>query len=305
MKTYPSGTQHEINFETQRAVIVEVGGGIRSYDDGARAVLDPYPAEAMCDGAHGTPLVPWPNRLKDGKYRFGDNEFQVAITEPSKNNAIHGFLRWSNWQVVERRANHVTMGNRIYPQTGYPFMVELQITYSLGPQGLEVTLLASNIGDAPCPFGAGQHPYLSPGIGYIDECLLTVGAQTMLVTDERQIPTGTTDVTGTAFDFRSGKKLGALQIDTAFGDLIRDENGLAWITLLGPDGLQSSIWVDQTYKYLEVFTGDTLADSRKRVGLGAEPMTCPPNAFQSGNDLITLQPGSQTAFKWGAKLVKP
>jgi len=64
----PSGQQHEINWAGQHATIVEVGGGIRRYEVGDRAVLDPYRADAMCDGAHGAPLIPWPNRLADGRW---------------------------------------------------------------------------------------------------------------------------------------------------------------------------------------------------------------------------------------------
>ena len=90
----PSGKQYEIRFGDQRATIVEVGGGVRAYAVAGRPVLDPYPEEAMCDGAHGAPLIPWPNRLGDGRYRFDGVDYQVALSEPGKCNAIHGFLRW-------------------------------------------------------------------------------------------------------------------------------------------------------------------------------------------------------------------
>ena len=66
----PSGRQFEISAGDQHATIVEVGGGIRSYRAGDRDVLQPYPPGQMCDGAHGAPLIPWPNRLADGRYRF-------------------------------------------------------------------------------------------------------------------------------------------------------------------------------------------------------------------------------------------
>ena len=79
----PSGRQFEISAGDQHATIVEVGGGIRSYRAGDRDVLQPYPPGQMCDGAHGTPLIPWPNRLADGRYRFGGTDHQVALTEPS------------------------------------------------------------------------------------------------------------------------------------------------------------------------------------------------------------------------------
>jgi aldose 1-epimerase len=64
----PSGEQFEIRHGQQRLTVVEVGGGIREYVVGDRSVLDPYPIDAVCDGEHGTPLIPWPNRLADGAY---------------------------------------------------------------------------------------------------------------------------------------------------------------------------------------------------------------------------------------------
>ena len=109
MPVRPSGEQFEIAHRDQRATIVEVGGGVREYVAGRRAVLDPYPREAMCDGAHGAPLIPWPNRLADGRYAFDGTEYQLALTEPERGNAIHGLLRWRNWQAIERSADWVTV----------------------------------------------------------------------------------------------------------------------------------------------------------------------------------------------------
>ena len=67
MASVPSGEQFEIVHGEHRATIVEVGGGVREYAVGDRQVLDPYARDAMCDGAHGAPLIPWPNRLADGR----------------------------------------------------------------------------------------------------------------------------------------------------------------------------------------------------------------------------------------------
>jgi aldose 1-epimerase len=45
--TSPTGAQFEIAFGDQRAVAVEVGGGLRSYSAGGRDLLDGYPVGAM------------------------------------------------------------------------------------------------------------------------------------------------------------------------------------------------------------------------------------------------------------------
>ncbi|MGH3512947.1 MAG: aldose 1-epimerase family protein [Pseudonocardiaceae bacterium] len=303
MSIPPSGRQYEIQHGEQVAVVVEVGGGVREYRVGERAVLDPYPLGAMCDGAHGAPLVPWPNRLADGRYRFDGVDYQVAITEPEKSNAIHGFLRWRSWDAVREVPNRVTMGTRLHPLTGYPFLLEVEVDYLLDDDGLTVTTTATNRGERSCPYGAGQHPYLSPGSGVIDEAVLSFTAGKRIVTDPtRQLPTGTEPVAGGRFDFSEPRRLGELRIDFAFTDLARDEAGRAWVRLDGPDGRCAQLWVDGTYPIIELYTGDTLSPDRRRLGLGAEPMTCPPNAFQSGQGVRRLAPGEAVTTRWGAWL---
>lgn len=301
--TPPSGAQFEIRHGEQRATIVEVGGGVRSYQVGSRAVLDPYPLEAMCDGAHGTPLIPWPNRLADGAYSFDGVAHRVALTEPDKHNAIHGFLRWRPWRCVTHEEDRVVMGARIYPLMGYPFILEVAVDYSLGPDGLLAATTATNLGDTSCPYGVGQHPYLSPGSGLIDNCTLHLDARTRILTDnERQLPTGSESVEGGAYDFRSPRRLGELKIDAAFTDLARDGDRRAWARLGAPDGTSAELWVDEHYPFIEIYTGDTLSPSRRRLGMGTEPMTCPPNAFASGEGVIRLDPGESVTTTWGARL---
>ncbi len=299
----PSGRQVQLSFGDQRATVVEVGGGVREYRVGDRNVLDPYPLDAMCDGAHGTPLIPWPNRLADGRYSFEGTDYQVAITEPDKHNAIHGFLRWRPWLVLDEGESSVVMGTTLYPLQGWPFTLEVAVSYSLGEDGLTVRTTATNRGRQACPYGCGQHPYLSPGQGHIDDATLELDASTRIVTDDvRQLPTGTEPVEGTAFDFRRGRQLGGQQVDFAFTDLARDGEGRAWARLTGTDGRRAEIWVDSSFPIIEIYTGDTLAPERRRLGLGCEPMTCPPNAFQSGEGVIRLEPGQTVTTSWGARL---
>ena len=303
MTRAPSGEQYEIAHGDQRATIVEVGGGVREYTVAGRPVLDPYPASKMCDGAHGTVLVPWPNRLADGRYRFDGVDHQVALTEPSKANAIHGFLRWRSWRASARTSSRVVMSTTLYPMMGYPFCLDVSVAYDLGDDGLRVATTATNLGDTPCPYGCGQHPYLSPGTGLIDGCTLKLEARTRVLTDnDRQLPTGREPVAGTAFDFSAGKRLGDQKIDFPFTDLARDDAGRAWVRLSAPGGSVVELWVDEHYPIVELYTGDTLRPERRRRGLGTEPMTCPPNAFQSGLGLIRLEAGQSLTTTWGVRL---
>jgi aldose 1-epimerase len=303
MRVPPSGEQFEIADGDQRATIVEVGGGVREYLVAGRQVLDPYPLDAVCDGAHGAPLIPWPNRLADGRYSVDGEQYQLALTEPERHNAIHGLLRWRNWELFERSDATVVAETRLHPLTGWPFTLDVSVTYTLDDSGLSVETLATNLGDRPCPFGAGQHPYLYAGGGPIDDCTVELGAAVRIMTDpERGLPVGSEPVTETAFDFRSPRRVGELEVDHPFAELERDGDGLAWVRLGRPDGATAELWADRAYPYIQLYTGDTLAPERRRISLAAEPMTCPPNALQTGEGIVWLEPGESHAGRWGARL---
>ena len=299
----PSGGQYEISFGDQQATIVEVGGGVRRYVAGARAVLDPYEFGEICDGVHGAPLIPWPNRLADGRYRFDDVDYQVALTEPEKANAIHGFLHWRNWVVQAHEAADVVMATVLYPLSGYPFTIDVSVGYHLDADGLTVTTTATNIGRTPAPWACGAHPYLSPGDGLLDEAELELRAALRIDTDaHRQLPTAVVPTAGTPYSFATRRRMGDLEIDFAFRELDRDGDGRAWVRLTGVDGQTAALWVDASFPLVEIYTGDTLAPHRRRRGLGVEPMSAPPNAFASGDGVIRLEPEQTIVHRWGARL---
>ena len=298
-----SGEQWEIREGDQQATIVEVGGGIREYSVAGRDVLDPYPLHALCDGAHGAPLIPWPNRLADGRYSFDGQEHQVELSEPERHNAIHGFLRWRSWSMIAHEQSSVTVGCRLLPLAGYPFALEIRITYALGSGGLSVHTAARNIGVARCPFAAGQHPYLSGAGAKIDDCELQLPAATrILVDDERKLPCGTETVVDGEYDFRTPRLIGTQEIDSAFCDLERDQHGLVNVALTAPDGRSAQLWADASYPVIELYTGDGLAVQRRRRGLGVEPMTCAPNGLASGEGIAILEPDKEHHSRWGARL---
>jgi aldose 1-epimerase len=244
-------------------------------------------------------LIPWPNRIRDGSYEFGGRRHQLALTEPSARNAIHGLVRWVGWTVAERDASRVVMEHTLHPHPGYPFSLDLSIEYTLTGDGLGVRTTATNTGPDPCPFGSGAHPYLSVGTATVDSVILRAPGRTVLHSDEHGIPDGSGPVHDTEYDFRRPRAIGATVLDNAFTDLERDEEGLARVELRHPDGDAGlTLWVDESYRWLMVFTGDPLPDVNRR-SLAVEPMTCPPNAFQSGDDLIVLDPGSSFSGTWG------
>ncbi len=302
MPLAPSGRQVTLRAHDQELVVVEVGGGLRAYTWEGRPLLDPYPETDMAPGAHGQPLLPWPNRLEGGSYEFDGEHQQTPISEPELGNAIHGLTRWRNW-VVEEEEQRARLVLLLHPEPGYPFLLRLALTYSLSPEGLKVTLEAENLGPRALPFGAGFHPYLHPGGDRVDGASLRLPARTALEADQRMLPTGRTHpVAGPTEDFVAAREIGTEVVDGCFTDLERDPDGRARVRLQGADGRTVVLWCDQAYQFLQVFTGDTLAPALRRRGLAVEPMTCPANAFRSGTGLLRLDPGGRFQGEWGLAL---
>lgn len=283
----PSGAQHEFEFDGRRACAVEVGGGLRAYSIDGRRVLDGYEADAMCTSGRGQVLAPWPNRLEDGAYTFENQRVQAPINELATHTAIHGLVRFANWTLADRDDDRVAVGCVLHPSPGYPFSLSLRVDYVLDDRGLTVTTLAENIGDTPLPFGLGHHPYLC-GAPRADDLVVAVPASTQIVTDARSLPIGREPAT-----LRDARLLGATVLDTTFCDLDRDVEGIARVRV-GDD----IVWFDEAFGYVQLFTGDPLPDVARR-SLAVEPLTCPPNAFSSGEAVLRLEPGEHVSARWG------
>jgi aldose 1-epimerase len=299
--TAPSGEQHELRRGEQHAVVVEVGGGVRTYRFGDCEVIDGYGLDEMCDGARGQTLVPWPNRVQDGSWSWRGESHQLVLTEPEQHNAIHGLVRWAPWSLVERDDASAVLMCVSHPQPGYPWTLEIRNGWSLTDAGIAVETTIVNRSDTAAPVAAGFHPYLRAGSGAIDDAVLTLPADTRLLTGAQQIPTGREPVAGTPYDFRAERKLGDLQIDHAFTDLHRDPDGRARVRLTEPhDGRETVFWVDEAYPWIEVFTGDALPDpARRRQGLAFEPMSVAPNAMATAETMTVLEPGESWVGRWG------
>jgi aldose 1-epimerase len=299
----PTGRQYELAHGDQRAVVVEVGAGLRSYRAGGRDIVDGYRGDETCEGGRGQLLIPWPNRIAGGRYSFDGRQLQLAVNEPRTASAIHGLTRSMTWNLRDAAADSCVLALELQAHGGYPFHLALDVAYALTAGGLRVRLTAVNRGEEACPYGAGAHPYVQLGDGaLIDGALLRAPADVTLQTDARGIPTGAEiPVDGTALDFRAPRRIGSLVLDTAFTHLRVDDDGVTRFSLASPArDHEVSVWMDSTFPFAMIYSGDTLADvPRRRRGLAIEPMTCAPDGFNSGAGLIVLEPGAAHTCTWG------
>lgn len=302
----PTGDQFLIEGGGHRAVVTESGAALRLLEHDGRPLLDGFAEDALPTGGRGQLLMPWTNRIRDGSYSFGGTDHQLALTEPSRQNASHGLVRWAAWSVEEHTANSVSLGYRLMAQTGYPWTVDLHVLYDLSADGLTVTQTATNMSGSPAPYAQGAHPYLLAGAGPVDGWELTLPAATRLLVDDRLLPSGRADVTGTAYDFRAARPVGGRVLNDAFTDLDRDADGIATVTVRDRAGGRGvDLWVDGRHRWLQVYSGDDTPAPRR--SLAVEPMTAPPDAFRSGDDLVTLapagEPGHELSASWGIRSV--
>jgi aldose 1-epimerase len=303
-RVVPSGVQHRIAHGDQQATVVEVGAAVREYRDGDRQIFQSYPEQDVSWAYHGSVLVPWPNRLRDGSYEFDGDPHQVALTEPSNHNALHGLAAWLPWTLVEHAPTCVTWSCAIVPTPGYPFRLDTVVSYELDDEGLAVTTTSTNGGENACPYALGFHPYVSAGPdATIDDCTLHIDASRRLLVDDRLIPVGHEPVEGTAYDFRGAQPLAGRVLDTGFADVTADAAGISKVSIACPDGHTVQVWADASFGFWQVYTGDGLPAPLRRRSLAVEPMTAAPNGFQTGWGLRRLERGESVTTRWGARLM--
>jgi len=216
------------------------------------------------DGLYaGKILAPWPNRIKDGKYSFNKKDYQLPVNEVSKNNSLHGLVANCQWEVILQDQSKVILQHLLNQPDIYPGKLQLQVSYEIIEQGVEISVLSENVGDISAPYGVSIHTYLVAGaLVKNNELLLQLPTDQFLEVDaERLLPIKLQPVTGSNFDFISLKKISNLFIDHAFkysSDYPRS------ISLLNAEGQGAEMIFDEQSNWIQIHTADRdlQADSR-------------------------------------------
>ncbi|MBP3043733.1 aldose-1-epimerase [Arthrobacter jiangjiafuii] len=298
----PNGRPVELAAGDYRATVFPVGAALAALTRNGKDLVLPLAPDTIPHAFSGKVLMPWPNRITGGRYSFAGTEYQVPVNEPDTAMALHGLVCWEAWEVAEASDTHVVLAHRLMGQPGYPFQLELEAVYTLDAgTGLGVELSARNAGTEPAPYGVSAHPYLTADRAPVDRCVLDVPAARVLGGPEqpgRPLDLAELrDTAGTALSFRGPEPVGARAADHAFTGL---PDGAWQVTLTDPETGFGSLLSAQgrDARWLQVYTGEKMG----RLGVAVEPMTCPPDAFNSGADLVVLAPGQEhrLAFRIGA-----
>jgi len=173
--------------------------------------------------------------------------------------------------------------------SGYPFDVRVSVLYQLFDDRLDVLVGAENLGVEPAPFGVGMHPYFRCGADFA-ETRLYLRVRERLVLDQNGTPTGDLET----FDGELGT-IGDRALDLV---LRRDDMPQeAAAEVAGPAGT-IRLRLGPSFQWLVVYTGDTLPPDERRRAVAVEPLTCPPNAFANGIDVISLAPKQPWRDQW-------
>ncbi|PVZ13224.1 aldose 1-epimerase family protein [Actinomycetospora cinnamomea] len=292
----PTGEQIDLVATDSRAVVTEVGAGLRTLTIAGHDRVEGFEEEETPPMGAGGVLVPWPNRVAGARYRWRGADHALEVTEPARGHAIHGFLRHRPWSVTARADDAVTLIADVDPSWGWPGPLHVATTYALDPGGLTVTHALTNTGEVDVPAGLGTHPYLRAGDAAPAGCTLILFADRVVDVDDALVPTGVRPV-APGEDLRAGRRVGDLALDTCFGAAPGPDGVLGVLT--APDGRATALWADPAVRWVQVFTPDDLAGRGPAVAV--EPMTCPPDALNSGTDLHVLAPGETWTVRWGIR----
>jgi aldose 1-epimerase len=261
-----------------------------------RHLVLPFGPEEIRPGFRGCVLAPWPNRIAHGRWSWDGRAMQLPITEPERGHALHGLVVWTDWHEVARTGTAVTLATRVVAQPGYPYRLRLTVRWSLDADGLLCELTATNEETRVAPFGCSIHPYFVAPRGDLDDWTLHLAAGAELMVDETSIPTDLVAILP-EHDFRTPRPIGTTAIDHTFtGFAFHD--GMHSVTVTDAHGQGAGISFGPGTPWVQVCTSDWPERPGHRAGVAIEPMTCPPNAFATHQDVRAIPAGGAHHSWW-------
>jgi len=282
------------------------------------SVLDGFLTAEELDkgsGARNWIMTPFANRIRNGKYFFNGEEYQMQPVPP-RNYVIHGYTSHELFEIdnveTEKEFIKVALLNksiRPYVYKGYPFSLDVRVTFILSGAKVTINVAGKNTGCKPLPFFCGWHPYFKTSDKGIEHLILTVDAQSNILMDNNYLPLDGDETYSLINDFpklnflsrtpQVERTINGRIIDNCFAKLKFDDEGIARSFLFDPEN-NLEITLFQKGGVTLVFTGDTLKE-RKRKSLAIEPMQSLTNTFNRSEliDQFTIVSGNEKSFYIG------
>lgn len=295
-----NGPEYVLATEGVKAVVTGVGAALRVLRVHGTDIVARYPADAPRPAASGLVLAPWPNRVRDGRWTDAQGAVQqLDITEVPRGNASHGLLRYTEYRGTQPDAASLELAATLYPQHGYPYLLETSVRYRLVDDGVEVEHRARNLGSVAAPFALGIHPFVTIDGVPPAELVVTGSSEHVYEVDAQMIPTAVHPVQGRAEDLRAGRPLSELELDHGFRQTAPGPDGRFGYHLTAPDGRRVDVWGDDAFRWWQLYTTTNYPGQEKALAI--EPMTAPTDAFNSGEGLVHLEPGAEWSAVWGIR----
>lgn len=273
------------------AVLTSGGAGLASFTLCGIDLVMPHDPHTLPKGYSGQTLLPWPNRLRDGQYMWDGQLREFPCNDEATHTALHGLVAESDWDILDVQDDSARFGISVTASAAFPWSFESQVHYVLdSTRGLSVTITTRNLSDTPMPYGVSHHPYLRPGGGLVDEWVVQMPAQSVYEADEQMIPVRKHHVESFEQDYRSSRAMAGVSVDHCFTDLPHGE----WSTRITSEKTGVTVELHSDARWLQMYSADAIG----RGGVAVEPMTCPPNALATGEDLIIIPPGQEHTFSF-------
>lgn len=227
-------------------------------------------------------LFPFANRIKDGKYRFMGENYNLECNETAGNNALHGLVYNKKFNVVEQNCNSKSAlvrlsYNEIEPHSGFTFLFTINLIYKISLNAMTLEIEITNTDRIPFPFTIGWHPYF---VMNDTQSSLEFNSTQKLESDERNITTGIT-----VLKTPNPLYLNNMSLDDAF---VLEDNNVAFDT----QRYRANLTVSDESKYLQLYT------PKHENAIAIEPMTGVSDSFNNGIGLKKLNPKEKFNIKW-------
>jgi aldose 1-epimerase len=171
----------------QLEIAPELGGSIVAFeridDASALPILRDARAASNVLEASSFPLVPFVNRIRNGRFTFRGREVSLSANMPGDLNPLHGQGWLSPWQVAEASEASALLHYR-HRSGEWPWDYEARQEFALDERGLSLILSCRNNSPEPMPCGLGQHPYFQCG----HDTRISAEVQCAWTIDEQSLP---------------------------------------------------------------------------------------------------------------------